>query len=96
MLDPADTTVNYGDDVTFNVQSSATWPMVEVICYQAGSLVYRQTAGFYGGYPFSQTYDLSGWAWPGGAASCNAELYAAKADGSYGSHLADLSFAVAE
>ena len=96
MLDPTDTTVNYADDITFDVQSSATYPMVEVTCYQGATLVFRQGVGFYPGYPFSQTFHLAGWAWPGGAATCKAELYAANSDGSYRSHLADLPFTVSD
>jgi hypothetical protein len=69
---------NWGDQVTFNVSTTATTtPYVSLKCYQSGSLVYSAVAGFFPDYPWPWTKDmtLSSTAWAGGAADCTARLY---------------------
>jgi hypothetical protein len=76
MLDPTDTVANYGDRITFDVETSATTrPMVSLTCSQGGALVYSMTAGFFPDYPWTTTYYLKSNAWTGGAADCTATLY---------------------
>ena len=75
VLAPPD--VNYGEQITFAVQTNATdQPHVSVRCYQAGTLLYSSSAGFYDGYPWptNQIFTLSSRAWTAGAAECTAEL----------------------
>jgi len=87
--------VNYGDQITFNVTSNATYYFVELDCYQSSTLVYANTIGFYPGWPWSRTYALRSAAWTGGAANCNARLYSSLSDGSNQQTLATTSFNVA-
>jgi hypothetical protein len=95
MVDPADTTVNHGDHVTFSVATTATdRPFVKVNCYQNGVWVYAASAGFFPDYPWSRNFILAADSWPGGAASCTATLYSSK-DGIRTTTLATLNFAVA-
>jgi hypothetical protein len=86
--------LNYGDSITFTVSSSATYPFVDLDCYQGTTLVLHQGVGFYGGYPFSQVFNLKGWAWPGGAADCTATLYSTDYDGSNYTFLSSASYHV--
>jgi hypothetical protein len=74
-VDPLDSTVNYGDTITFSVTTSATRPFVQLSCFQAGDLVYSKSAGFFADYSFSNTYTLSSSYWSGGAADCTATAY---------------------
>ncbi len=92
MIEPSDTVLNHGDDITFDVTSTATYPFVDLDCYQGATLVLHQSVGFYGGWPWSQVFTLGGWAWPGGAGDCNARLY----DEGSGNTLATMSFHVYE
>jgi hypothetical protein len=82
LLDSTDGTPHWSQDVTFDVTSTATYPFVDLDCYQSGTLVYHQGVGFYAGYPFSQIFTLKNWKWQSGAADCNATLYSTNADGS--------------
>jgi len=69
---------NWGDQVTFNVSTTATTtPHVSVQCSQSGVLVYTTQTGYYAGYPWpwTQTMTLESGAWTGGAADCTASLY---------------------
>jgi len=69
---------NWGDQVTFNVATSATTtPRVDLTCSQNGVVVLGATAGFYEGYPWpwTQIMTLSSPSWPSGAADCKAVLY---------------------
>ena len=76
MVDPADSVANHGDLITFDVTTSETGrPFVQLSCFQGGDLVFSQSAGFFSGYPFRQSYGLSSVYWTGGAADCTAELY---------------------
>jgi len=86
--------VSYGDTVTFNVSTSASFPSVQLACYQNGTLVYTSTRGFYPTYMWSDNYLLEGGYWSGGAASCTATLYTTSKNGS-NTTLATLSVPVA-
>ena len=67
---------NWNDEVTFSVSSTASYPMVNLTCYQGTTLVDNQNVGFYAGWPWSKTFPLSDWyMWPAGAADCTATLY---------------------
>ena len=67
---------NWGDTVTFNVSTTAAYPMVELDCWQGSNQVDSQKVGFYPGYPWSRNFPLSHWYyWPSGGASCTATLY---------------------
>jgi len=95
LVDANDSTVNWGDDITFDVTSTATYTFVDVDCSQDGQVVFHQGAGFYPGYPFSKVYSLENWQWTSGGAACDARLYYTRADGTYPKTLATMSFAVA-
>jgi hypothetical protein len=84
---------NFGDTITFNVSTSATWPSVEVDCSQNGTLVYQGIVGFYPTYAWSRDYTLQSSLWTGGAASCTARLYTTGKNGSQQT-LSTLSFSV--
>lgn len=94
LLDSPDTVPNYGENVTFDVSSNATYPMVNLTCYQGGTWVTNQTVGFYPGWAWSQTFPLSSWKWTAGAADCDARLYSQNADGSNQQTLATMTFHV--
>jgi hypothetical protein len=69
---------NWGDTVRFNVSTTATTqPHVSVQCSQNGAVVYTAQTGYYDGYPWPWTQNMSLWsaAWTGGAADCTATLY---------------------
>jgi hypothetical protein len=83
--------VSFGDTVTFNVSTSASYPSVQVACYQNGALVFAQSAGFFPTYVWSKNFTLRGDRWPGGAANCNAVLYYTTRNGT-NTTLASLSF----
>ena len=94
LLDSTDGLAHYGQQVTFDVTSTATYPMVTLTCYQAGEWVTNQTVGFYPGWPWSRTFPLSSWKWTGGAADCDARLYSQNSDGSTQQTLATMTFHV--
>src|SRR3954447_4687749 len=67
---------NWGDTLTFNVSTSAAYPMVELDCWQGSTQVDSQKVGFYAGWPWSKDFPLSHWYyWPSGGADCTATLY---------------------
>jgi hypothetical protein len=69
---------NWGDQVTFNVSTTATAePHVDLTCSKGGVLVLGATTGFYASYPWpwTQVMTLSSPSWQGGAADCTATLY---------------------
>jgi hypothetical protein len=69
---------NWGDTVTFKVSTTATTqPHVSLQCSQNGAVVYTAQTGYYDGYPWPWTQNMSLWsgAWTGGAADCTAKLY---------------------
>lgn len=93
LLNSTDGLPHYGQDVTFNVTSTAYHPMVSLTCYQGGDWVKNQSVGFYAGWPWSQTFNLSSWKWLGGAADCRAELFYTDSKGAKRT-LATMSFPV--
>jgi hypothetical protein len=95
LLDSTDGVAHYGQRITFNATSSATYYFVGVTCSQNGATVYRADKGFYVGWPWSQDYYLQSSAWTGGSASCSAELYSQNSDGSNRQSLGTMSFPVA-
>jgi hypothetical protein len=74
LLDSTDTVPNWGEQVTFDVTSSAPQPFVNVRCYQNEAFVYDAWAGFYDGAWFGQTFTLSSLTWTSGDADCKARL----------------------
>ena len=69
---------NWGDQVTFNVSTTATTePHVDLTCSQNGTVVLGATTGFYASYPWpwTQIMTLSSPSWTAGAADCTATLY---------------------
>ncbi len=69
---------HYGDTITFKVSDPATTePHVQLQCFQGGTMVYTSVTGYYAGYPWPWTQDmtLSTGAWTVGGASCTATLY---------------------
>lgn len=85
---------HYGQDVTFDVHSNAPKPYVKLVCSQGGIKVWQQTAGFYDGYPWTQTFTLSGGLWAPGAANCDADLYVTNAKRGTRTTLDTMSFHV--
>ena len=75
LTDSTDGVGHYGQNYTFNVQTSAPYPFVKDECYQGGTLVYQQTNGYYPGWLWDHNYNWSSNAWTGGAADCTATLY---------------------
>ena len=73
---------SFGDTITFNVSTSASFPSVQLACSQNGVLVYTSTRGFYPTYMWSDNYLLEGGNWAAGAASCTATLYTTNKRGS--------------
>lgn len=70
--------VSHGDQVSFDVYTSATdKPNVRVKCSQNGTVVYGAVTGYYDGYPWpwTQVMTLSSQNWTGGTADCVAELH---------------------
>jgi hypothetical protein len=66
---------NYGDTVTFKLNTSLAYPWVETVCSQNGTTVYQQYSGFYASYTGSQNFTLGPTEkWQGGAAECTASL----------------------
>jgi hypothetical protein len=94
LVDSTDGVPHWGQHITFNVTSTATYYFVAVSCYQGGVRVYRQDIGFYPGWPWSKNFTLMSAAWTGGAADCNAELYSQNSDGSNYHTLATMGFPV--
>jgi len=92
LLNSTDGVPHYGQNVTFNVTSTASYPSVKLTCYQNGDWVTNQTVGFYPGWAWSQDFPLSSWKWPGGAADCDAVLFYQTRKGSQ--TLASMSFHV--
>jgi hypothetical protein len=82
LLDSADDVPNWGEHVTFAVETTVTEkPFVQLDCFQAGELVYAMSAGFWDGYRFTKTYTLSSSFWTSGAADCVARLFHVASNG---------------
>jgi hypothetical protein len=93
-LNSADGLPHWGQQVTFSVTSSATYDFVTVMCYQGGAWVYGSSQNFGFGSATPQAFYLKSVAWTGGAADCNAELWASTSSGTYQQTLATTSFHV--
>jgi hypothetical protein len=75
MVDPADTTANYGDFVTFTVSTTATTePWVNLKCWQNGTLVAEGWNGYFDRSITGRNFGLYSPSWNGGAAECTAYL----------------------
>jgi hypothetical protein len=82
MVDPGDAVANRGDQVTFEVSTTATAkPWVALKCYQDGAWVYVANHGFFDAYPWAPNFTLSSGAWTDGAGDCYAELYLVTSNG---------------
>jgi hypothetical protein len=96
LVDSTDGVAHWGQRVTFNATSSATYYFVAVRCSQNGVTVYRADKGFYASWPADQrNFTLSSYVWTGGAANCTAELYSSYSDGSNRQSLVTIGFPVA-
>jgi hypothetical protein len=70
---------NWGDTITFKDSNwSTTEPHVNVTCSQGGVVVYGASTGYYVGYPWpwTQNMTLSSQSWTSGSASCTAVVSA--------------------
>jgi hypothetical protein len=75
MVDPADTTANQGDWITFTVSTTATdQPWVNLKCWQGGDLVAQGWNGYFEGSLTGRNFGLYSPAWTAGAADCTAYL----------------------
>jgi hypothetical protein len=71
----ASSTPNYGDEVTFDVSTTATdYPYVHLECFQNGSLVGEAWEGFFDAALGDRTFTLWAPQWSGGEAECTATL----------------------
>ncbi len=78
VLNSTDGLPHWGQQVTFNVSTTATTePHVSLQCSQGGVLVYAAQSGYYASYPWpwTQVMTLSSAAWTNGSAECVASLY---------------------
>ena len=75
LMNSTDGLAHFGQDVTFNVSSTASQPWVHLMCYQNGAQVLDGHYGAYAGYPYWQYFQLgpTGY-WTGGAADCTANV----------------------
>ena len=89
-----DGVINYGDDVTFRLTTSATRPFVSVNCYQGGAWVYAASVGYFADYPWDQWFTLATSSWPAGSGDCTAQLYTSR-DGIRINVLGTTTFSVA-
>jgi len=95
---------SYGNQVTFNLQTSSSEPWVSVMCSQNGRAVYGQYWGFWSSYsPSSITSTMAAGGvftlgstplWSSGSASCTATLYTVNAKTWKQSVLSTLNFSV--
>jgi hypothetical protein len=68
---------NWGDVITFDISTTDTSePNVSLTCTQDGVVVYGAVSGYYAGYPWPWTQEMSlaSGAWDGGSANCTAVL----------------------
>lgn len=86
-------TPKWGDQVTFAVSTSASYPAVQLACYQGSALVFNQIVGAFPGYAGSQVFTLESPEWSGGSADCTAWLYTTSSSGKR-TVLASLAFPV--
>ncbi len=78
LLNSTDGVAHWGQQVTFNVSTTATTePHVGLKCSQSSVVVYSAQSGYYASYPWpwTQVMTLSPSAWTSGSAACIATLY---------------------
>ena len=74
LLNSADDLPHFGQQVTFNVSTTATtMPWVTLDCYQNGGLVYKGSNGIFA-TSLGQIFTLASNSWTSGAADCTAWL----------------------
>jgi hypothetical protein len=74
-LDSADGVAYVGQNVTFDVHTTATaYPWVTLNCSQNGAQVYHSSLAMYLGTVYSRTFTLASNSWTSGAADCTATL----------------------
>jgi hypothetical protein len=74
-VDPADTSINYGDRIRFDISTtSTTEPWVKLRCYQGGTLVATGSEGYFDRSLDDGVFGLYSGMWTGGAADCDARL----------------------
>ena len=67
---------NYWDDITFNVSSSASHPMVGLRCWQGTNWVFDGYVGYWPDYQFEPFFRLGSQNWDSSQdASCTARLF---------------------
>jgi hypothetical protein len=94
LLNSTDNLPHEGQDVTFNISTTATdRPFVTLNCSVGGTWVYSANVGYFADYPWPQRFTLSNGWWTSGPADCTATLYMSK-DGTKSTTLATLSFHV--
>lgn len=81
LLSSTDGLAHWGQYVTFNVTTSATYPYVTLTCSRNGVPVLTQSAGFFPSYPWGQTFGLSNTSWTSGEADCVADLHYSSSNG---------------
>lgn len=75
LVDSADSVVNWGDRVRFDVSTqSTTEPWVKLRCYQSGTLVATGSEGYFERSLDDGVFGLYSGMWAGGAAECDARL----------------------
>jgi hypothetical protein len=90
LLNSTDGLAHYGQQVTFNISTTATnQPYVHLQCYQNGAMVLQNWDGYFDGSLSGRNFTLSSPSWTGGAADCTATLETPQ-----GSPLASTSFHV--
>ena len=74
LLNSTDGLPHVGQEVTFNVSTTATqYPYVTLKCYVGGSMVYKVSNGMFAG-SLGQDFMLASNSWTSGAADCTAYL----------------------
>jgi hypothetical protein len=66
---------NHGDVVTFDIETSASAPFVNLVCTQDGVVVLNGSHGYFdGALDTSRNFGLDSGAWQGGDAQCTAYI----------------------
>lgn len=61
---------NWGERISFQVNTTQSWNQVSLVCYQNGDVVYGAV------WPVTSILTLSSQVWQGGTASCSAVVLA--------------------
>jgi hypothetical protein len=79
----ADSTVSWGDTITFKVSTTYQYPVVSLTCSKGGTVVLGDSRPMYQPNAFNDPgiFTLSSQAWTGGSASCTAALKVQKKSG---------------